>query len=158
MTRGIGGYGGAVQRHALGFRHATLPSELKHLGGALDHPARPFVAVLGGAKVSGKLEVIENLLGKVDALIERYGTVERFGESRSKYFYFEERKYWHLGEPHSEDPEKWPNVINRTWVDVRRHAANVKHKWGPEELELQMRLWEMQLEKKTDGPKSKTPL
>ena len=46
-----------------------MASELKHLGGALDHPARPFVAVLGGAKVSGKLEVIENLLGKVDALL-----------------------------------------------------------------------------------------
>ncbi len=46
-----------------------MASELKHLGGALEHPARPFVAVLGGAKVSGKLEVIENLLGKVDTLL-----------------------------------------------------------------------------------------
>ena len=46
-----------------------MASELRHLGGVLESPARPFVAVLGGAKVSGKLEVIENLLGKVDALL-----------------------------------------------------------------------------------------
>jgi hypothetical protein len=86
--------------------------------------------------------------------IERFGVIERFGESRRKYFYFEERKYWHMGEPNSEDPENWPNVINRTWVDVRRHAANVRHRWTPEEVELQMRLWEIQLEKSTDRPTS----
>jgi len=88
--------------------------------------------------------------------IERYGVVERFGKSRRKYFYFEERKYWHMGAPQSENPEEWPNVINRTWVDVRRHAANVKHVWTAEEVELQMRLWEIQLEKTTDRLKSAT--
>jgi len=88
--------------------------------------------------------------------IERYGVIERFGSSRRKYFYFEERKYWHMGEPYSEDPEKWPNVINRTWVDVRRHAENVEHRWTAEEVELQMRLWEIQLEKSTDRPRSET--
>lgn len=86
--------------------------------------------------------------------IERYGVTERFGNSRRKYFYFEERKYWHMGAPHSENPEEWPNVINRTWVDVRRHAANVRHVWTAEEVGLQMRLWEIQLEKSTDRPKS----
>jgi hypothetical protein len=86
--------------------------------------------------------------------IERYGVIERFGDSRRKYFYFEERKYWHIGAPHSENPEEWPNVINRTWVDVRRHAANVRHVWTPEEVELQMRLWEIQLEKSTDRRRS----
>jgi hypothetical protein len=82
--------------------------------------------------------------------IERYGVIERFGSSRRKYFHFEERKYWHMGEPYSEDSEKWPNVVNRTWLDVRRHAANVEHRWTAEEVELQMRLWEIQLEKSTD--------
>jgi hypothetical protein len=88
--------------------------------------------------------------------IERYGVIERFGNSRRKYFYLKERKYWHMGEPQAEDQEKWPNVINRTWVDVRRHAENVRHVWAAEEVELQMRLWEIQLEKSTDRLKSKT--
>ncbi len=57
-----------------------------------------------------------------------------------------------MGEPYSEDPEKRPNVINRAWVDVRRHAANVKHRWTHEEVELQMRLWEIQRAKSTDNP------
>jgi len=46
-----------------------MEKEVAYLGDALASPARPFVAVLGGAKVSDKLEVIENLLGKVDVLL-----------------------------------------------------------------------------------------
>jgi len=46
-----------------------MEKELEYLGGALDHPRRPFVAVLGGAKVSGKIDLIENLLPRVDAIL-----------------------------------------------------------------------------------------
>ncbi len=46
-----------------------MEAEVTYLGRALNNPDRPFVAILGGAKVSDKLEVIENLLGKVDALV-----------------------------------------------------------------------------------------
>jgi len=46
-----------------------MADEVAYLGKALESPDRPFVAVLGGAKVSDKLEVIQNLLGKVDALV-----------------------------------------------------------------------------------------
>jgi phosphoglycerate kinase len=46
-----------------------LEKELKFLGEALDNPARPFIAILGGAKVSDKIEVIENLITKADGII-----------------------------------------------------------------------------------------
>ncbi len=46
-----------------------IEKELKFLGSALENPERPFVAILGGAKVSDKIGVIDNLLEKVDTLI-----------------------------------------------------------------------------------------
>jgi phosphoglycerate kinase len=46
-----------------------IEKEIKFLGGALDDPKRPFVAVLGGAKVADKIKVIDNLLPKVDKLL-----------------------------------------------------------------------------------------
>ena len=51
---------------AVGF---LIEKELKFLGEALEKPVRPFVAVMGGAKVSDKIAVIENLLGKCDRLL-----------------------------------------------------------------------------------------
>jgi phosphoglycerate kinase len=55
-----------VKQAAAGF---LMEKELRYLGGALESPQRPFVAILGGAKISDKIEVIENLLGKVDRLL-----------------------------------------------------------------------------------------
>jgi len=46
-----------------------MAKELAYLGDALTSPARPFVAVLGGAKISGKIDVIEHLLPQVDAIL-----------------------------------------------------------------------------------------
>ncbi|MBI2252104.1 MAG: phosphoglycerate kinase [Armatimonadetes bacterium] len=46
-----------------------MEKELKFLGMILENPARPFVTILGGAKVADKIKVIENLLKKVDALL-----------------------------------------------------------------------------------------
>ncbi len=46
-----------------------IQKELKFLGDAVSNPARPFVAILGGAKVSDKIQVIEQLLGKADTLL-----------------------------------------------------------------------------------------
>jgi phosphoglycerate kinase len=46
-----------------------MEKEIEYLGGAVENPARPFVAILGGAKVSDKLAVVKNLLTKVDVLI-----------------------------------------------------------------------------------------
>lgn len=46
-----------------------LRKEIEYLGRAVENPARPFVAILGGAKVSDKIKVIKNLLDRVDALL-----------------------------------------------------------------------------------------
>jgi len=46
-----------------------MEKELRYLSAAIGHPERPFVAVIGGAKVSDKIEVIENLIPRVDRLL-----------------------------------------------------------------------------------------
>jgi phosphoglycerate kinase len=53
-------------KRAIGF---LIEKEIKYLGDALNAPKRPFIAILGGAKVSDKIEVIENLLSKADAIL-----------------------------------------------------------------------------------------
>ena len=55
-----------VKQSAAGF---LMAKELEHLGRVLERPERPFIAILGGAKVSDKLEVIENLVPRVEALL-----------------------------------------------------------------------------------------
>jgi phosphoglycerate kinase len=55
-----------------------LEKEIEFLGGAVEQPVRPFVAILGGAKVSDKINVIKNLLGKVDALLIGGGMANTF--------------------------------------------------------------------------------
>lgn len=55
-----------VKEAAVGY---LMGKELKYLGDAVENPARPFVTILGGAKVADKLNVIENLLNKADTLI-----------------------------------------------------------------------------------------
>ena len=72
-------FGAAHRAHASteGVAHVLKPAvagllmqkELDYLGGALEQPTRPFVAVLGGAKISGKIDVIEHLLPIVDQLL-----------------------------------------------------------------------------------------
>jgi 3-phosphoglycerate kinase len=53
-------------KRAIGF---LIEKEIKYLGDALNAPKRPFIAILGGAKVSDKIEVIENLFAKADAIL-----------------------------------------------------------------------------------------
>ena len=59
-----------------------MEREVAVLGAALESPARPFVAVLGGAKVSDKMGVITNLLGKVDSLLIGGGMANTFLAAR----------------------------------------------------------------------------
>jgi 3-phosphoglycerate kinase len=59
-----------------------MEKELRHLGQALDAPVRPFVAILGGKKVSDKIAVIRNLLTKADTLLIGGGMAYTFLKSR----------------------------------------------------------------------------
>ena len=59
-----------------------LQKELDFLGNLLKDPARPFVAIIGGAKISGKIDVIDNLLGTVDKLLIGGGMANTFLKAR----------------------------------------------------------------------------
>ena len=72
-------FGSAHRAHASteGITHYLKPSvagllmekEITYLGKALENPEKPFVAIIGGSKISGKIDVIDNLLDKVDTLV-----------------------------------------------------------------------------------------
>jgi phosphoglycerate kinase len=55
-----------------------MEKELTALGGAMENPEHPFIAILGGAKISGKIEVIDNLLPKVERLLVGGGMANTF--------------------------------------------------------------------------------
>jgi phosphoglycerate kinase len=68
-----------VKKSAAGL---LMQKELDYLGKALHHPGRPFAAILGGAKVSDKIPVIQNLIEKVDALLIGGGMAYTFLKAR----------------------------------------------------------------------------
>ncbi len=61
-----------------------LMKELDYLGKIMENPEKPFVAILGGAKISGKIDVISNLLSKVDSLIIGGGMAYTFFKAMGK--------------------------------------------------------------------------
>lgn len=61
-----------------------LQKEIDYLGTALENPKKPFVAILGGAKVSDKIGVIENLIPKVDAILIGGGMAYTFLKAKGK--------------------------------------------------------------------------
>src|SRR5579875_1357230 len=75
-TEGITHY---VKQSAAGL---LMEKELNYLGQALEAPARPFVAIIGGSKISGKIDVINNLLDKVDTLVIVGGMAYTFARAK----------------------------------------------------------------------------
>jgi phosphoglycerate kinase len=85
-------FGSAHRAHASteGITHFLKPSvagllmekEITYLGKALEAPEKPFVAIIGGSKISGKIDVIQNLLDKVDTLIIVGGMAYTFYRSK----------------------------------------------------------------------------
>ena len=77
-TEGVTAY---FEQAAAGY---LMQKELKYLGEALENPERPFVTILGGAKISGKIDVITNLQKKADYLIIGGGMVFTFYKAQGK--------------------------------------------------------------------------
>ena len=77
-TEGVTKY---IKTSAAGY---LMQKELDYLGGTISNPKRPYVAILGGAKISGKIDVINNLLGKVDTLIVGGGMAYTFYKAEGK--------------------------------------------------------------------------
>jgi phosphoglycerate kinase len=81
-------FGSAHRAHASteGITHFLQPAvagllmekEITYLGKALENPEKPFVAIIGGSKISGKIDVIDNLLDKVDTLVVAGGMAYTF--------------------------------------------------------------------------------
>ncbi len=67
-----------IARHLPAVAGFLLEKEIKYLGQAIDDPKRPFVAILGGAKISDKIGVIKNLLTKADAILIGGGMANTF--------------------------------------------------------------------------------
>jgi phosphoglycerate kinase len=67
-----------VAHHLPAVAGFLMEKELEFLGGALAAPQRPFIAILGGAKISDKIGVIENLLGQVEGLLVGGGMANTF--------------------------------------------------------------------------------
>jgi phosphoglycerate kinase len=77
-TEGVTKY---MKKNAAGY---LMQKELDYLGSAVSNPERPYCAILGGAKISGKIDVINNLLNKVDTLIIGGGMAFTFYKAQGK--------------------------------------------------------------------------
>ena len=89
--------------------------------------------------------------------IERWGEVETFLDSRRKYLHLDERKYWHMGDAASDDPNKRPGLINRSWLDVARYCDEARALGHDgEALERLVGRWRSLLERARRGPKDRT--
>ena len=109
-----------------------IEKELKYLGNAVDNPVRPMVAILGGAKISGKIDVIKSLFEKVDTLIIGGGMAYTFYKSKGYEIgtsLLEEDKIALAGEILKEAEEKNINLIIPVDVVVAddfKNDANTK--------------------------------
>jgi phosphoglycerate kinase len=74
-TAGITKY---FKQNAAGY---LMEKEIRYLGSAVQNPKRPFVAIIGGAKISGKIDVIENLMKKVDVILIGGGMAYTFAKA-----------------------------------------------------------------------------
>jgi hypothetical protein len=80
--------------------------------------------------------------------IEHWGVSEPFLNTERKYLYIDERKYWHMGNPSSDEPDERPGLINRTWLDVASYREDARALgYDDEGLERLVTQWKLLLEK-----------
>ncbi len=104
-----------------------IERELEYLGKAVENPKRPFLAILGGAKISGKIDVIRNLFDKVDTLIIGGGMAYTFYKAQGYEIgtsLLEEDKIGLAGEILKEAGEKNINLVLAGDVKVADKFAN----------------------------------
>ena len=109
-----------------------MQKEIDFLGNAVDNPVRPFVAILGGSKVSSKISVIDNLLDKVDTLIIGGGMAFTFlaakGEEIGKSLYEEDYKQYaaDMMKKAEEKGVKLMIPVDSVAADAFSNDANIK--------------------------------
>lgn len=88
--------------------------------------------------------------GRAIQCIERWGVLESFWSARRKYFYVDDRKYWHMGDASSDDVDERPGLINRSWLDVANYRDEAKKLgFDNETLDRLVVQWKVLLEKAT---------
>ena len=76
--------------------------------------------------------------------------LESFWSAQRKYFYVDERKYWHMGDASSDDPDEQPDLINRSWLDVTKYRDDAKKlDYDDAALDRLVIRWKVLLEKAT---------
>jgi hypothetical protein len=84
--------------------------------------------------------------------IERWGVGERFWNAQRKYLYVDDQKYWHMGDPSSQEFDARPGLINRTWLDVSRYREDASMLgYDDERLSWLVERWTLLLEKARRG-------
>ncbi len=118
-----------IDQCAAGF---LLEKEIEYLGNALENPKRPFVAIIGGAKISGKIDVVTNLMSKCDAILIGGGMAYTFYKAMGKAIgnsLVEEDKIELAGEILKQAKEKGVKLllpIDNIAADAFSADANIK--------------------------------
>jgi hypothetical protein len=90
--------------------------------------------------------------GEAIRCIEARGVEEPFLGTWRKYLHVGDRKYWHMGNPASDDPKDHPTLINRTWLDVSRYRPEAEALgYAGEDLERLVERWESLLKRARGG-------
>jgi len=103
-----------VQKAAAGL---LMEKELAYLGKAVTNPARPFVAIIGGAKVSDKIEVVENLMKIADAMLIGGGMAYTFLKAQGLQ----------IGKSLVEDDKL--DLARKIWRTPKRKTSNFCCRW-----------------------------